>query len=166
MTPSGLARLKADEGFKLKAYPDPSSPLAKQMALPTAKRASGWEGLSPEPWTCGYGCTGQGIDGTTVWTALQADAALNDRVAQVEADLSRRLPWFAALDPVRRDVLVNIAFNIGAGGLMKWPKTLGDVKAGNYAKAADEIRQNALWRSQVHDRSLRCAAAMETGAWA
>jgi lysozyme len=166
MTPAGLARLKLDEGFKLKAYPDPSSPLAKQLALPLAKRSPDWASLSPEPWTCGYGCTGADIDGTTVWTAEQAQAALLQRVAGVEADLGRRLPWFGGLDPVRQDVLVNIAFNIGAGGLMKWPKTLGDVKAGNYAKAAAEILQNALWRSQVHDRCPRCAAAMETGAWA
>ncbi len=101
-----------------------------------------------------------------MWTAEEAETALEERIASVEADLTRRIPWFAHLDPVRQDVLVNIAFNIGAGGLMKWPKTLGDVKAGNYAKAADEIRQNALWHSQVHDRSLRVAAAMETGKWA
>jgi lysozyme len=166
MTPSGLARLKSDEGCRLAAYPDPSSPRGKQLALPASKRTPGWEVMSAEPWTCGYGCTGQGIDGGTVWTVAEAEAALERRVASVEADLARRIPWFTTLDPVRQDVLVNIAFNIGAGGLMKWPKTLGDVKAGNYAKAADEIRQNVLWHSQVHDRSLRCAAAMQAGVWA
>jgi lysozyme len=146
MTPAGLERLKQDEGCRLQAYPDPLS--------------------GGKPYTIGYGCTGAGIGPGVVWTQTQADTELTGRVGSTEAALKSVLPsWFASLDPVRRDVLVNIAFNIGVTGLTHWPVTLADVGKGSYAAAADEIAGNTVWKKQVGARADRCAAAMRTGNW-
>jgi lysozyme len=146
MTSTGLERLKLDEGCELHAYPDPLT--------------------GGEPYTIGYGCTGEGIGPGVVWTQAQADSELLVRVEQTETDLVKALPpWFTSLDPVRRDVLTNIAYNIGVNGLMLWPVTLAAVSSENYAAAADDIESNTLWKSQVGARAVRCANAMRTDSW-
>ena len=148
MTPAGVARLKLDEACRLQAYPDPDS--------------------GAEPWTIGFGCTGPGIGPKTRWTMVQAEAALAQRIQQVELQLVHALPWLERLrtsSPVRSDVLTNIAFNVGVAGLEHWPVTLKAVELGHYAEAGADIRGNAKWRGQVHGRDDRCAAAMRFNSW-
>jgi len=142
MTPAGLAQLARDEGCRLRAYPDDGG-----------------------VWTIGYGCTGATIGPGLVWSQAEADAELAARVAQTEAGLARAWAALDGLGPVRRDVLVNIAFNIGVEGLMRWPLTLAAAGAGRFAQAADDIAGNGVWSRQVGARAERCAQAMRTGAW-
>jgi lysozyme len=149
MTPAGVDRLKLDEAVggvpPLTAYQDTG-------------------GI----WTIGWGCTGAGIGPGTRWSLTQAEAALAQRITLAESGLRNRFTWFELLqrdEPVRADVLVNIAFNIGINGLGHWPVTLAAVKAKDWPAAAADILSNAVWRSQVHDRCDRCAAAMQTASW-
>jgi GH24 family phage-related lysozyme (muramidase) len=149
MTPAGVDRLKLDEAVggkpPLTAYQDTGG-----------------------VWTVGWGCTGAGIGPGTTWSLAQAEAALVQRIAQTESGLRNRFTWFEVLertDPVRADVLVNIAFNIGITGLGRWPVTLAAVKARDWPAAAADILGNTVWRDQVHDRCLRCSGAMRTGNW-
>lgn len=150
MTPMGIARLKLDEAVggmpPLMAYPDVGG-----------------------VWTIGWGCTGTGIGPSVTWSLLQAEAALVERIAETERGLASRLPWFEPLqrgEPVRADVLANIAFNIGVVGLSRWPVTLAAVREGDWGRAADDILGNATWRGEVHARCDRCALAMRAGSWA
>jgi len=145
MTPAGLIQLQKDEGCRLTAYPDPVS--------------------KGDPWTIGYGQTGPDIGPGTVWTQAQADAALAASVASVEQRLETALPWFANLDPVRQDVLVNIAYNIGVHGLLEWPHTLGLFEAGNYSGAADALLQEGTWDAEVGQRADRLSAVTRSGVW-
>jgi lysozyme len=145
MTPAGLARLKLDEGCKLVAYPDPDS--------------------GGDPWTIGYGQTGAGIGPGVRWSQAQAEAALAGMVAQVEQALWRDLAWGAPLDPVRQDVLVNIAYNVGVEGLEHWPNTLAHVEYGEYDLAANDLLTEGKWNRDVGDRAVRLSAAMKSGEW-
>lgn len=171
MTPAGLTRLKLDEGCELAAYPDPESPLAKACAarglkLVAYRQISGWAKMDGSPWTVGYGETGAGIGPDTVLTQSMADSQLITRVADTEEHLEVAAPWTAKLDPVRLDVLVNIAFNVGVDGLLHWPQTLGDFAAGRWSAAANDLLHEGKWNVQVGDRAKRLAAATESGAWA
>ena len=145
MTPEGLARLKLDEGLRLKAYPDPST--------------------GGKPWTIGYGSTGPDISKETVWTREQADTSLLARVKLLETQLGQRLKFFNTLSPVRQDVLVNIAYNIGVTGLLRWSITLKDIDRGDFAQVAIDLRSNNVWKRQVGERENRCATAFETNKW-
>jgi len=145
MTPAGLERLKLDEGLSLKAYPDPLT--------------------KADPWTIGYGCTGSGINKDTVWTQEQADGAILGRVNLITMQLYKQLSFFSELSPVQRDVLINIAYNIGVAGLKKWTLTLAAMSCGNYKIAAQDIRDNKTWRNEVGERCDRCADAFEKGTW-
>ena len=146
MTPEGLARLKLDEGFRPNAYPDPKS--------------------GGDPWTVGYGATGPGITKGVVWTEAQADADIRKRVAALESRLAHDLPWFASLHPVRADVLVNVAYNVGLYAVEHWPTTLSHFAAGNWSAAAHDLRNEGQWNRDVGARAERLAVATETGRWA
>lgn len=157
-----LADLRRDEGLRLKAYPDPLSPLAEELRLPESKRRFGWQRLRGDPWTCGYGHTGLDVAPSTVWTKAQADAALLKDVLRHDAELDKRLPWWRTLDPVRRDVLSNMAFNLGVEGLLSFKNTLARLKAGDFEGCAEGMAAS-LWARQVKGRATRLIEMMRTG---
>lgn len=142
MTPAGLSRLKLDEGLRLTAYQD-----------------------STGIWTIGYGQTGTGITKGVTWSQAQADGAILARIHWIETQLSNNLAYFNKLSPVRQDVLINIAYNIGVGGLLKWTITLAAASRGEISAVAEDIRTNKVWKSEVGDRVDRCADAYEKGEW-
>lgn len=88
----------------------------------------------------------------------------NNDVDEKLDELTRALPWFQNLDDARRGVLMNMAFNLGVPGLLKFPKTLSLVQQGKYAEAADEML-DSLWAKQVGDRAKRLSQQMRTGQW-
>ncbi len=137
-----IGDIARDEGCRLHAYPDPLSGAA--------------------PWTCGYGCTGAGIDARTVWTQAQADAALAARVHALQGELDQALPWWRRLDDARQDVLVNMAYNLGLAGLLGFRSMLAACEAGRFGEAGRDMLRSA-WARQVHGRALRLAAQMERG---
>jgi lysozyme len=169
MTPAGLARLEADEGLELEAYPDPLSPLGKACTaasrpMSAYRNIAGWFHLSGAPWTIGWGCTGPRIVEGTIWTQQQAEAAIDGRVHQIEADLGVHLAWFAKLDGVRADVLVNMAYNMGVAGLLKFDTFLGYMGVGRYAAAALDLAGTGVGHT-LKERYGRLEAALRSGTW-
>lgn len=115
----GIALIKAFEGERLTAYPDPATGGA--------------------PWTIGVGHTGPEVKKGMVISAAQSSAYLR-------ADLARFEKSVAQLAPVTTqhqfDALVSLAFNIGAGNL-RASTLLKLHNAREYAKAqAQFIRWN------------------------
>lgn len=147
--PQLVADLKRDEGLRLEAYPDPLS--------------------GGDPWTIGYGHTGPEVRQGVVWTEAQCEAALISDIQKHSAELARHLPWVERLDPARRRVLANMAFNLGVGkpggtkGLLGFKNTLGMIERGEYAAAADAMGKS-LWAKQVKGRAVRLAKTMRAGA--
>lgn len=143
MTPAGIDELKLDEGCRLHAYLD-----------------------TVGVWTIGWGYTGPEVNRGLVWTQKQADDALAHRVAGFEEDVARELPWSVTLDPVRKDVLAQLAYNLGIEGLKHWPVTLRAIRRGAWSEAAADILANPVWCGQVGRRAKRIASALRTGHWA
>ena len=141
--PELVAQLKVDEGLRLTAYKD-----------------------TVGVWTVGYGHAH--VQPGTVWTREQAEEQLIKDVAIHNAELELELRWIVDLDPVRRRVLQNMAFNLGVGsaakgtGLLGFKNTLEFVRTGQYAKAAGGMR-SSKWARQVGARAERLAKQMETG---
>lgn len=142
--PELIAQLKIDEGLRLTAYKD-----------------------TVGVWTIGYGHAH--VAPGTVWTREKAEQQLIIDVAEHNADLARKLPWVEKLDPVRRRVLQNMAFNLGVGevggkkGLLGFRNTLEYVRTGQYDEAARGMLASK-WARQVGDRAVRLAKQMRTGA--
>ncbi|KQW79698.1 glycoside hydrolase family protein [Brevundimonas sp. Root1279] len=134
--------LKRDEGLRLNAYPDPLS--------------------GGDPWTIGYGATGKDIRKGVVWTDAQAEQRLIEMAEDHARRFEERAPWAAKLDPVRRRVLHNMAYNLGVEGLLGFKNTLGFVQTGQYGRAADGMLASK-WARQVGQRAVRLAQQMRTG---
>lgn len=162
MTPFVKDQIKSDEGLRLRAYPDPRSPLALEMQKPLAARCAGWKGLSGDPYTVGYGCIGPGIGPDTVWTQSQAEAEFDRRFTSLISDLDSEIPWWRTLDDVRQDVIANMAWNLGVKGLLGFKRFLADLQAAMYAAAAAEM-MDSKWATQVPSRARRLRVMMLTG---
>jgi lysozyme len=87
----------------------------------------------------------------------------NDIDDRIEA-LTRSLPWFQDLDDARRGVLLNMAFQLGTEGLLKFERTLALIRDGKYENAAHAMLQS-LWAKQTPERAKRMADQMLTGLW-
>ena len=72
------------------------------------------------------------------------------------------LSWFADLDSVRQDAIVNLCFNLGLTRLMGFQNAMGAMAIGDYEKAADEFL-DSRWAKQVGQRSLDVAHMIRTG---
>ena len=112
-----------------------------------------------------------GVDANSRLTDGEAKMILNDDVAAVEKQIKSRLPWALDLAPARYAVLVNMAFNLGIAGLMKFTNTLMFVQSGHYTHAANNMMQS-LWAKQVgdgpggyFDRAEELSAQMKSGEW-
>jgi lysozyme len=89
---------------------------------------------------------------------------LNNDINAREADLLRRAPWMALLDPVRFGVMMNMSFQMGVDGLLEFKNTLALVKDGDYDTAAEEMLQS-VWARQTPERAKRLSNQMKLGIW-
>ncbi|WP_443750381.1 glycoside hydrolase family protein [Asticcacaulis solisilvae] len=161
-------RLDREEGNVLTAYPDPLSALAKACRAAginpvlNYRQLANWRNYDGAPWTIGRGHTGADVHEGLTWTQSLSDAALDKDIADARADLGKQLPWTRQLDGVRRDVLVDMAFNMGIGKLLGFKETLRLVEAGRYTDAAGEMLRSA-WANQVGARAVTLSRIMRTG---
>lgn len=88
-----LALIKRWEGCRLEAYPDP--------------------GTGGDPWTIGWGSTGEGIHKGVVWTQEQADRRLAADVGKFMAGVQAAVG--RSLTPNQLGALTSLAYNIGLG---------------------------------------------------
>jgi lysozyme len=95
-------------------------------------------------------------------TAEESAYLLANDIAREERALIQALPWVAQLDEVRQRVLLDMAFNMGLGGLLQFKNTLATIKAGDYAKAAT-MMLDSRWARHVGQRAERLSRMMATG---
>lgn len=140
-----LDQLKRDEGVVLHVYLD-------SMGIRTA-------GM-------GHNLEAHHIDwpvGTPISQAQSDQWALED-IGEVASQVHSLIPWSDGLDEARLGVLLNMAFNLGIYGLLKFKHTLNLVRLGDYAEAASAMLDSA-WANQVGPRAIRLAQQMTTGVW-
>ena len=122
------------------------------------------EGWRPKPYRCTAGALTIGF-GTNLDAGISEDEGLfllENRVSKVILALKDALPWFDALDAVRQGVLVQMAYQMGVEGLLKFRRTLAAVERGDFATAADYMLQS-LWAKQTPARALRLSQQMRFG---
>lgn len=115
-----------------------------------------------DPWTIGLGSTGADIKQGTVWTAEYAVARRDMMIADIIDHCAVNFPWWNAIDDVRQDVFVNMGYQMGWQGLLKFTATLAAEARGAFETAAADMRAS-LWDRQTHVRAERLAAQMESG---
>jgi lysozyme len=106
---------------------------------------------------------GRNLDDVGI-TKDEAVFLLHNDIRAAEDGVFKALSWTVNMDPIRRAVLVNMAFNLGIGGLLGFKHTLELVKAGKYDEASDAML-NSKWAEQVGPRAARLSVQMRTGEW-
>ena len=66
-----------------------------------------------------------------------AATVLRYQLEELDIQLSQH-PFYQAADDTRRSVFIEIAFNQGYAGLMRYPQMLAAATAGNWQRAAEE----------------------------
>ena len=112
-------------------------------------------------WTIGFGRLIDARRGGGISRA-EAEMLLDNDIAAKTAELRAALPWIDQLDEPRREVLINMAFNLGVPGLLGFKLTLRYVREGDYDLAAREMLASK-WLAQVGERAVRLARQMATG---
>ena len=135
-----IKQLRRDEGEVLHAYSDSLGYLTIGVGRLIDKRKGG--GITHE----------------------ESAYLLNNDIERKHAELLKRAPWMANLDPARFGCLLNMAFQLGVDGLLGFKNTLAMVRAGDYAGAAAGMLQS-LWATQTPERAKRLSVQMETGVW-
>ena len=95
-------------------------------------------------------------------TAAESAYLLGNDIDSHWRELVRALPWVERLDEVRQRVLLDMAFNLGIGGLLGFKNTLATIKAGDYQKAA-AMMLDSKWARQVGRRADRLSGMMASG---
>jgi lysozyme len=87
---------------------------------------------------------------------------LDNDIAECVIDLSANLSWFGRLDEVRRDVLIDMCFNLGITRLLGFRRMLAACKNEDWTWAANEMLASK-WAKQVGKRAYELADMMLTG---
>ncbi len=123
------------------------------------------EGLRLLPYTDSVGKLTIGVGRNLTDNGISEPEAMlllaND-IAMAREELERTFPFVRSLNPVRRNVLVNMVFNMGLPTFSGFRKMLRAVEQQQFTRAAREML-NSRWASQVNGRALELAQLMEHG---
>jgi len=104
-------------------------------------------------WTIGYGFLIDDRKGGRLPREV-GDFWLKLEIDQRYAKLRKALPWLLAQpEPVQR-ALVNMAYQMGVSGVLKFKTTLSLIQQGKYEEAADNALKSK-WSRQTPERAKR-----------
>jgi lysozyme len=92
----------------------------------------------------------------------EIDYLLMNDVQDCVTDL-RGYEWWAGLDDVRRNVLIEMRFQLGPSGFRAFKATLAAVAIGDYAKASAQMLKSKVAREQAPKRWQTLARQMASG---
>lgn len=130
------------------------------------------EGFEPLPYrdSLGFLTIGHGflIDPKKAGSGItreESELILRCRLEKLAYEiLPKRAPWFLKLDEVRRMALVNMAYNLGVDGLLKFKRMIAFLKIAAWSDAAAQAL-DSKWAKQVGKRADRLAEQLRTGEW-
>ena len=134
-----LRELKADEGFRAKAY---------------------WD---KKQFTYGYGCAAPNANSTI--TEPEAARLLQEHITVAVGHFKRLFnDDVEKFNSVRANAIVNMIFNLGPGGFAKFKKAIAAIKQDppDWKRCAAEC-QDSAWFKQVGKRAVRICKEIETG---
>lgn len=119
---------------------------------------------SAKKWTIGYG---HNIETTPIPDRIAEDLLSHD--IGVVLSQCERFDWFYPLSDVRKRVIVNMVFNMGANGVSSFGCMIAAIKREDWEDAAWEMLNttkhgiiiDSKWLDDVGDRARRLARMME-----
>lgn len=122
------------------------------------------EGLRLKPYRCTAGKltigVGRNLEDKGI-SAAEALGLLDNDIDEFWKQLTSSLPWVLTAPEVVQEVLLNMAFNLGVPGLLKFKETLRLLQAGEYSLAAGAML-DSKWAKQVGPRAERLSHRIKT----
>lgn len=141
-----IDQLKFEEGLRLDAY-----------YCPAGKKTIGYgHNIDANPYYHGSAIPDR-------ITKQEAEAILLHDIIDVEEELGSAWPAYHKITShARQDALVNMAFQMGVEGLMKFKRTLGHVERQQWQQAYD-CAMLSKWATQCPNRAIRVAGQLLKG---
>ena len=103
---------------------------------------------SEDVWTIGHGLT---------WiTEEESLNILTGRISQLHLQLLDDLDWYKDMPPEIQGILIEMVYQIGYSGVMKFKKMIANMIDKNWKSAADEML-DSKWAKQTSNRANRLA---------
>lgn len=122
------------------------------------------EGLRLKPYRCTAGKLsigyGRNLDDVGI-TLEEAELLLKNDLEKAEKE-AEKFPVYSKLNQARKDVLIEMLFNMGYARLSKFKKMFEALEKGDYSEAANQMLDSA-WHTQVGKRAERLAYFMRIG---
>jgi len=125
------------------------------------------EGFRAKPYRCTAGklTIGYGTNLDAGVTEEEADKLLEMDIDEIEDVFKAKMPdWYFRLLPCRQSVLINMAYNLGINGLMKFKRMFDALGKDDFETASEEML-NSRWAAQVGNRAKELSKQMRTGKW-
>jgi len=129
-----VSKVKSEEGFKDIMYKCPA-----------------------DYWTIGYGFNLEKLTMPQEVADLWLGLVLEKLSSQFET-----YPWFRELDDNRKIAILDMAYQMGPWGLLKFRRMITAASQKNFEKAASEML-DSKWAKQTPNRAMRNAEIMRTG---
>jgi lysozyme len=91
----------------------------------------------------------------------ESEHILSLRIAQIMNRL-RVYSWFNLLCPDRKNVVINMSYQMGVSGMLKFKKMIKGIIENDFEKASNEML-DSKWAKQTPHRAKRLADIMRTG---
>ena len=92
----------------------------------------------------------------------EIDYLLQNDIDRVYAELDTEYDWFAGLDRVRQDAMIDISFNLGQTRLRAFKNAIAGMASGDWNEAADQF-MDSRWSGQVGNRAKTLTEMIRTG---
>jgi lysozyme len=104
---------------------------------------------------------GRNLDDVGI-TREEALMLLDNDITRVRREVKRAFPWFSRLNQARKDVVLNMVFNLGLSGFRRFRKTIAAIETRDWEEAGREML-DSRWAKQVGRRARELAAIMRRG---
>lgn len=94
------------------------------------------------------------------WLHERAWEQLKKHIASVEREIDATWGWAVSLPPLVRDGLIDMAYQLGVGGVKGFPRMLTALKAGDYAAAERHALQSVWAKEQTPSRAAEVAGML------
>lgn len=94
------------------------------------------------------------------WPEVRARLELERHIRDVEREIDATWGWAVSLPPLVRDGLIDMAYQLGVGGVKGFPRMLSALKAGDYALAEQHALKSAWAREQTPSRAVEVAGML------
>ena len=139
--------------------------LSKVSVDAIKSRLKEYEGYRRLPYRCTEGYLTIGIGRNLESVGLsesESEYLLVNDIQQAVQDCENTFPWFKKLTHGRKEVLVEMRFQLGIDGVKKFKNMLKFVEDGKYTEASQEMI-NSAWHKQTPRRCEELAHRMFVG---